>query len=200
MQPMELVLYIHGKGGSAAEAEHYAPLFPGGRCRGLDYRTFTPWETGEEIRRAVTAAKSEYDRITLIANSMGAFFALHAGIDHEIDRAYFISPIVDMEQLIGSMMARAGVTEEELRRRGVVRTDFGEDLSWDYLAWVRDHPVRWAVPTRILYGRGDALTPYETVAAFAERHGAELTVMENGEHWFHTPGQMAFLDAWIKRG
>ncbi len=33
--------------------------------------------------------------------------------------------------------------------------------------------------------------------AFAEQHNAELTVMENGEHWFHTAEQMAFLDAWI---
>ena len=197
---MDLVLYIHGKGGAAAEAEHYRPLFPGSDVIGLDYRGATPWEAGAEIQTALAELKPSYDRVTLIANSIGAYFSMHAGIDKQIDRAYFISPIVDMEQLIGSMMARAGVTEEELRRRGVVRTDFGEDLSWDYLAWVRAHPVRWAVPTRILYGRGDALTPYETVAAFAERHGAELTVMENGEHWFHTPDQMAFLDAWIKRG
>lgn len=25
-----------------------------------------------------------------------------------------------------------------------------------------------------------------------------LTVMEDGEHWFHTPSQMKFLDNWIK--
>ena len=27
---------------------------------------------------------------------------------------------------------------------------------------------------------------------------ATLTVMEGGEHWFHTEEQMAFLDNWIK--
>ena len=27
--------------------------------------------------------------------------------------------------------------------------------------------------------------------------GAELTVMPEGEHWFHTPEQMRFLDAWL---
>jgi hypothetical protein len=32
---------------------------------------------------------------------------------------------------------------------------------------------------------------------FAEKHHAGLTVMENGEHWFHTEEQMAFLDKWI---
>lgn len=33
---------------------------------------------------------------------------------------------------------------------------------------------------------------------FAEKHQAELTVMEGGEHWFHTEEQMAFLDDWIR--
>lgn len=29
--------------------------------------------------------------------------------------------------------------------------------------------------------------------------GIILTIMKNGEHWFHTEEQMQFLDAWIKR-
>lgn len=37
----DLVLYIHGKGGNAAESEHYRPLFPGREVIGLDYHTFT---------------------------------------------------------------------------------------------------------------------------------------------------------------
>ena len=41
---MNAVLYIHGKGGSAAESGHYRPLFPGCEVMGLDYRTITPWE------------------------------------------------------------------------------------------------------------------------------------------------------------
>ena len=63
---------------------------------------------------------------------------------------------------------------------------------------MREHPIRWEAPTRILYGSGDTLIPRETVEAFARAQGAELTVMEGGEHWFHTPAQMAFLDAWIR--
>ena len=40
----ELVLYIHGKGGSAAESEHYRPLFPDCEVFGLDYQTFKQWK------------------------------------------------------------------------------------------------------------------------------------------------------------
>ena len=193
------VLYVHGKGGSAAECERYRPLFPDCEVFGLNYRTFTPWETGAEIRAAAEKLKTEYDSIILIANSIGAFFSMCAGIDNLIRTAYFISPVVDLERLIGDMMLWANVTEAELKAKGEIRTDFGEDLSWDYLCYVREHPIRWNVPTNILYGGRDRLTSLETVRVFAERHGASLTVMENGEHWFHTDEQMRFLDDWIRR-
>ena len=81
---------------------------------------------------------------------------------------------------------------------GVIATGFGEELSWEYLCWVREHPVRWTAPTEILYGSCDHLTAYETIAAFADAHSARLTVMEGGEHWFHTAQQMRFLDDWIR--
>ena len=69
----ELIIYIHGKGGSAAESERYRPLFPGCEVIGLDYQTFTRWETGAEIFAAVTELKERYESITLIANSRRNF-------------------------------------------------------------------------------------------------------------------------------
>lgn len=194
-----LVLYIHGKGGSATECEHYKPLFPGCEVVGLDYQTNTPWETGAEISAAVERLKTKFDYIMLIANSIGAFFSMCAGIDGMIREAFFISPIVDMERLIGDMMQWAGVTETKLKSKGVIHTEFGEELSWKYLHYVRSHPISWDVPTQILYGKNDNLTSFETVHAFAERHNAALTVMEGGEHWFHTEKQMQFLDDWIRK-
>lgn len=195
----DLVLYIHGKGGSAAESKHYAPLFPGCEVIGLDYKTFTPWETGKEIRAAVETLRRGYERVTLIANSIGAYFSMSAGIDAMLRRAWFISPIVDIERLIRNMMAWANVTEEALQSREVIPTSFGESLSWAYLRYVREHPVQWSVPTEILYGSADNLTDIETIAAFAKAHRAGLTVMDGGEHWFHTPEQMTYLDNWIKQ-
>lgn len=194
----DLILYIHGKGGMAEESAHYRPLFPGSEVVGLDYQTFTPWETGKEIHEAVKRLKNEYEKITLIANSIGTFFCMNAGIDGLIGKAFFISPIVDMERLICDMMRWANVTEEQLQTERVISTSFGEDLSWDYLCYVREHPVKWDAPTEILYGSRDNLTPFENVSAFAKEHNANLTVMENGEHWFHTDEQMRFIDEWIR--
>ena len=80
------VFYIHGKGGSAAECEHYKPLFPNHDVIGLDYQTFTPWEAGEEIRSAVEKLKAEHDHLILIAYSIGAYFSMNAGIDPMIEK------------------------------------------------------------------------------------------------------------------
>ena len=195
---MNAVLYVHGKGGSADESRHYESLFPACDVIGLDYKTFTPWETGEEIRAAVKELKEKYESVILIANSIGAFFSMSAGISADVEKAYFISPIVDMEKLIRDMMTRANVSEEELRRRGTIMTAFGEELSWNYLCYVRKNPIKWSAKTHILYGENDNLTSPETVRRFASEHGATLTVMQDGEHWFHTDEQMKFLDEWIK--
>ena len=193
------VLYIHGKGGNAAESGHFVPLFPDCDVSGLDYKTFTPWETGKEIREEVEKLKSEYESIVLIANSIGAFFSMNSGIDPLLEKAFFISPIVNMEKLIYDMMAWANVTENELREKSIIHTNFSEDLSWEYLCYVRNNPISWNVPTEILYGGKDDLTSLETVSEFAKNYNAKLTVMENGEHWFHTEEQMDYLDNWIRQ-
>ena len=191
-------IYLHGKGGNAREAEHYRALLPGWRVTGFDYRAQTPWEAREEFLPYFEAARREGTKLLLIANSIGAFFAMQALDETQVDRALFISPVVDMEKLITDMMGWAGVTEDRLRREREIPTDFGETLSWDYLCYVRAHPVRWRVPTHILYGGKDHLTSREIVSAFSARIGAPLPVMEDGEHWFHTEEQMAFLDGWLR--
>lgn len=193
----QLIVYVHGQGGAANEAEHYRPLFEDSEIVGFDYRARTPWEAREEFPRFFDPLRAEHDSLVLIANSIGAFFCMTALSAKHVDRALFISPIVDMEALIAGMMARANVTEENLRTQGEIKTASGETLSWDWLCDVRSHPLRWTVPSRILYGERDFLTPLETMSRFASKIGAPLAVMPGGEHWFHTPEQMAFLDAWI---
>ena len=103
-----------------------------------------------------------------------------------------------MEKLITNMMIWSNVTEEELCRKKEISTGFGETLSWEYLCYVRKHPIKWNIPTCILYGANDNLTSLETVSEFAEQIGASLTIMNDGEHWFHTNEQMEFLDNWIR--
>ena len=119
-------------------------------------------------------------------------------IADKISRAFFISPIVNLERLITDMMSWANVTEEDLQEKKYIETEFGETLSQEYLSYVRKHPIIWNVRTDILYGDKDNLTAIQTIKEFAMEHNTTLTIMEQGEHWFHTEEQMTFLDNWIR--
>ena len=118
-----LVIYIHGKGGNAKEAEHYKMLFKGCDVVGFDYASQTPWEAKEEFSAYFDSVCKGYDSVELIANSIGAFFAMNALSNKKIRKAYFISPIVDMEKLIYNMMAWANVTEDELMKKKEIKTE-----------------------------------------------------------------------------
>lgn len=191
------VIYIHGSGGNAQEAAHYTSLFRDCNVIGLDYAAQFPWEAKKEFPLLFQAACKDCKSVQLIANSIGAYFALNALSHQNIEKAYFISPVVDMERLILDMMAEAKVTEAELREKKEIPIPFGQTLSWKYLCYARENPVTWTIPTHILYGQKDSCTSYPTIFEFAKQIGAELTVMENGPHWFHTPDEMKFLDDWI---
>ena len=194
-----LVIYIHGKDGNAIEAEHYKPLFNNSTVIGFDYKSQTPQEAKKEFSEFFDLYSNGYDSVIVVANSIGAFFAMNSLSGKHIEKALFISPIVDMEKLIYEMMRWAGVTEDKLKEKESIETSFGETLSYNYLNWVRQHLFSWNVPTAILYGNNDNMQSIDTIMAFANNCGADLTVMENGEHWFHTEEQMKFLDEWISR-
>ena len=192
---MKNIIYIHGKDGNIYEAEHYKKFFPNDKVFGFDYKAENIWEAIEEFPQFFKRRKN----ITIIANSIGAFYAMHTLSENtNIDRAFFISPIVDMEEIILGLMKTANVTEENLRDAKEIVTESGEKLSWEYLHYVRENPINWKVPTHILCGEKDFLTSLETMKNFTEKIGASLTIMKGGEHWFHTPEQMDFLDNWLK--
>jgi len=194
-----LVLYVHGKGGNAEESEQYRQYFPECDVYGFDYKSENPWEAEEEFSEKLKELSKNYGRIILIAGSIGAYFSMNAGIGDYLEKAYFISPIVNLERLITDMISWAGTSEKELEEKKIIPVDFGDDLSWDYLQYVRHHMITWSVPTQILYGSNDNLQSIDTINEFVQKNGAGLTVMEGGEHWFHTEEQMRFLDEWMSK-
>ena len=193
------VIYIHGKGGNAKEAEYYKKFFSREYdVIGFDYQAAFPWEAKIEFAAFFASITKRYSKVSLIADSIGAYYAMLSPADKPITKAMFISPIVDMEKVILNMMARLNLSEEKLSQEKEIATPFGEPLSWEYLSYVRNHPIHWHIPTHILYAENDDMTSLETITAFAKKTGAHLTIMKNGEHWFHTKEQMMFLDSWFK--
>ena len=200
-------LFLHGQMGHKEEAEAFAQVvcpkgfqvlsidLPGhGERQGRD-EELLPWTAVQDIRAALDWAERYWEVVSLRANSIGAYFAMLA-FDAP-NRALLVSPILNMEVLILTMMGWARVTEEQLRQQGKITTAFGQTLSWEYLCWVREHPVHnWACPIRILYGSKDNMTSRQTVEKYVRQHNARLTVIEGGEHWFHTPEQFTVLQKW----
>lgn len=193
------ILYIHGKGGSHLEAEQYKKICLDFDIIGIEYNDYLPWIVQNQIRSVYDNVHEKYNYIYVIANSIGAYFVMHTLQTCDIKKALFISPVLDMERLILDMMGWANISENDLHKKREISTDFGETLSWEYLRFVRENPIKWTVPTEILYAGADNLISRQTVNWFISSHDANLTVMENGEHWFHTDEQLAFLDNWMKR-
>ena len=48
----------------------------------------------------------------------------------------------------------------------------------------------------VLYGAKDNLTSRAVLEQFKQRTGAHVTIMVEGEHWFHTELQLAVLQEW----
>lgn len=194
----QVILYIHGQGGTPREAERFRPLCPGYDVIGVGYQGSLPWQVRGQLLDAYCEARRQYRQVSVLANSIGCYFAMDAFRACAPARAYFISPVLDMEQLILDRMRWAGVSEAELQAKGEIPTEWGDPLSWRYLCYVRERPLQWDVSTEILYGDQDGLTGRQTVDAFVRSHPARLTVMAGGEHWFHTAEQLAFLDGWLR--
>ena len=153
----------------------------------------------EELRAVMAYAKTQATEISLFGCSLGAYFSLLAYCGEPVKQALFLSPVVNMDRLIGNMMTWFSVSEERLRAEGEIPTPMGQTLYWDYRQYVKEHPVdRWNAPTRILYGSADNLCEREVIDHFAGRFGCKLTVLEGGEHFFHTPEQLDFYKSWLR--
>lgn len=201
-------LYVHGKNGSAAEAARFARTacpagwqvlavdLPEHGTRKNSPEKLVPWVVTRELQTVYARMQPVWKHIRVYGVSIGAWFAMQALQTQTPEKALLVSPVVDMEKLILDLMQQAGVTEEQLRAAGEIPTDFGKTLSWPYLCWVREHPLQWHTPTQVLYGDKDVLTSRAVMERFRRQSGAHLTIMEDGEHWFHTSVQMAAVQMW----
>lgn len=206
----KVCLYIHGQGGNKEEAVTFfsmASLYnwqvisidlPGHGSRSGEIDSFVPWNIVPELSLVMEFIKSQWKRVALCGNSIGAWFGMLSFKNEKFETCLFVSPILDMKALISNMMLWADVSEERLEQELFIQTSFGQTLSWDYWKYVLEHPITdWKAPTKILYAEYDTMTAHNVVERFVQRFNCQLTVMEKGEHWFHTPQQISYLREWI---
>ena len=67
----KVIVYVHGKGGSAQEANYYRKFFDDNfDIIGFDYKSEFPWEAKKEFEKYFADIFSKYNNVLLIANSI----------------------------------------------------------------------------------------------------------------------------------
>lgn len=157
-----------------------------------------PNECVRELKIMYSFAVKQGKAVSVFGCSMGAYFELLAFADMEIEYAWFLSPVTDMERIIHNLMEYCQITEKELKERIKVENDI-EPLYYPYYEYVKNHPIRmWNHKTYILRGENDTLCEYDYVKTFADNFNCELTEQKGGEHWFHTDFELAFFRSWVR--
>lgn len=205
----KLLIAVHGKGSSKEGVEIPARIavekgyqvlsfdLPEHGERIADPRLCDAQNCREDLEKVMHFASTLSKNISLFGCSLGAYFSMLAYQEAPIQKALFLSPIVDMKDLIENMMKWFDVSETQLEKEQVVATPINP-LYWHYYQYVLRHPIKWDKPTVILYGSKDELTEYETIKTFSESCQAKLTILEGGEHYFHTPEQLSVLKKWLR--
>lgn len=194
-----IAVYIHGLNGSSDEANDFDFLKGSYDVVGLDYQDGNPWELKETIQEEFQRLTKGYDEIIVIANSLGAFYSYEYLADFNINRAFFISPIVSMFQNIVDLMTMYGITDNELKESSLIELDDGTVLSYDFYQHVSNEEDRWNIPTDILYGAYDDVVYTGSMLEFLENHPlARLTVKSDSEHYFESEEEKEFIKDWIR--
>lgn len=151
-----------------------------------------------DLKQIMEYAKANYTEINVWACSMGAYFSLLAYIGEKISKCIFLSPVVNMRIIIENMMLWNNTTENELKEKQEIKTNFGQTLYWDYYVYVKENPItNWDTKTYILYGNKDNMQDENIIKKFSNNFNCELTILENGEHYFHTKEQLDYYRKWL---
>lgn len=203
-------LYVHGKMSNKESAHMLAEIAQSKGWQVVSFdlpqhgqRQHEPevcdiWNGIRDVQAAADYVYARWQRVALYGCSLGAFFSLHALAERKLEGCLFLSPVVDMDYLIGQMFLWFGVTEAQLAQRQEIATPI-DTLSWPYYQYVKAHPItHWPVPTHILYGGKDNLQSRKIIEDFAQRFSCNLTVSEDSEHPFMAENDMEIVGNWLK--
>ena len=154
----------------------------------------------KDLKQIIEYAKKNYVEINLWACSMGAYFSLLAYKDEDIKNSLFLSPVVNMKVIIDNMMLWSNTTEKELEEKQEIKTNLGQTLYWDYYKYVKENPiVNWNKETFILYGSKDNMQEQSIIQEFSDKFNCKLSILENGEHYFHKEEQLNYYKKWLDK-
>ena len=162
-----------------------------------DDKAFTPMDASPEVRAFARLARSQSTEVSLLANSIGAYFSLCDTPAGTFDRAWMVSPLLDLEYYIRDIMAEYSVTDEQLEAQTVIDTPRGV-LERSYLRFVEEHPARLNAPSWMIRGDQDEMVPLNALSRFVGAPGVELVQVEGGQHFLGQPPHLDTVVAWFE--
>ncbi|WP_243858963.1 hypothetical protein [Actinomyces sp. ZJ308] len=151
-----------------------------------------------EVRAFARLAHSQSTEVGLLANSIGAYFSLCDTPAGTFERAWLVSPLLDLEYYIRDMMAKYSVTDGQLEAETVIDTPRGV-LECPYLRFVEKHPARLDIPSWIIRGDQDEVVSLEALGRFVSAPGVELVQIEGGQHFLGRPPHLDTVVAWFEQ-
>lgn len=206
-------LHVHGKMSRKEYAAEFARIAEekgyqtlsfdlpesGERLDGKDGKRLDVWDGTADVKTMADYALDHWDRVCLYACSIGAYFSLNCLAEYRLEKALLQSPVVDMQWLARQMMARFGITEEQLEREKEIPTPI-DPLRWDYFCYSLTHPiVSWPIPTAVLYGGRDSLQSREVIQSFCRRFDCECTISEESDHPFMDYSDGQIVHNWLEK-
>ena len=68
------------------------------------------------------------------------------------------------------------------------------------IEYVKENPIlEWNKETHILYGNKDNMQEQKIIQEFCNKFNCELSVLKNGEHYFHTDEQLNYYKNWLDK-
>lgn len=150
------------------------------------------------LKTVMWEVQNRWNKVSLFACSMGAYFSLLAYKDIPFEKVLFLSPVTNMQDIIEGVMENFNISEKQLQKEETIETPTGMKLYWPYYQYVITHPISsWDHPTYILYGGQDQLCSRNRIQEFADQFHCKLKINESAEHYFHTKEQLEAYVRWL---
>lgn len=192
------MLYIPEHRNSTGEAALFSKDCPGYDMVDFSYRLYNPWEIKSSIQKKYCELREKYDVVAIMAKGVGAYFAIDSLGEEQVDKALFVSPVIDVECFIQTILEKTGISEDKLFEEQVISSGYDQDLSWEQYDYFKKNVLSWSSDADVIMGSDDKYENVELIKSFAKANQCELCIIEGANHDFDSPEQQSEFREWLQ--
>ena len=133
--------------------------------------------------------------------SIKVFIAVHGNMSNKEDEV--IKILAEKVVLKGYQLLSFDLPEHEDRKDNKEYLCKVQNCVNDLkqvIEYVKENPIiKWNKQTNILYSNKDNMQEQTIIQDFSNKFNCELSLLENGEHYFHTEEQLDYYKNWLDK-